>query len=95
MKISVRHKITRDVLEIRTASNNPDTPVKPAYPSHPSTEVLKSELRSQSGFYGHTIDPDNTTNLDLYVALKNLETFALESATPVPKPNPLPEGVQT
>ena len=95
MKLEVTHNITGEAIAITTDSSSPDEPVTPKYEQHPLTASLLLELGQASGYYGHIINVDRTTDLDLHAACQKLESFSLKSADPVPVAKPLPEDAQS
>ena len=95
MKLNVKSNVTSEAIAITTSSDDPDQIVIPNYEDHPLTVSLRAELSKASGYYGHILNPDRTTNLDLHAACQKLENFTLESADPVPVAKPLPEDVQS
>lgn len=95
MKLSVKHNVTQEAIAVTTALDDADSPVTPKYEQHPLTVSLRLELSQASGYYGHTMNPDRTTNLDLHAACQKLTSFTLDSADPVPVAKPLPEDTQS
>lgn len=101
MKIKLSHII--GVVTITTDHNDPDEIVYPQISVESGNnkiqkhieERLRAEINRGSGFYGHTMDFDNTTNLDLSAAVTSLSSFEVISIEPKITPNPLPDGVKT
>lgn len=98
MKINLEHKFGRLILE--TTHNDPDKKVSPTIKIEASSEEFKKSIKLDwqreteylSGFYGHLVDINLTTNLDLGAAVRQLSSFKIISIEPEIKPNPLPEG---
>lgn len=85
---------------LKTATNDPDDFVEVTLDTQEDIEddiedVLVRELESVSGFYGHLVTLDTTTNLDLYTAFLKLPSFTMTSVSPKPKPKVLQGEVQT
>ncbi len=105
MKINLRYKETGTEIIIETQHNDPDDPVKLDFRAKNQEEqlivdalknnTLKIEIESQYGHYGHGIELNSTTNLDLAIAVRSLPSFELISIDPRIMPSPLPEGVQS
>lgn len=105
MKINLRYKVTGTEIIIETQHNDPDESIEIDFRAKNQEEqlvadalganTLKYEIERQHGFYGHRIELDSTTNLDLAHAVRSLPSFDLISIEPQIKPSPLPEGVQT
>lgn len=91
MKITLKHKYTLEPHAIATEGSDPDEPVSPTLMGE-SLNTLRSELSASYGHYGHTIDLDSTTNLDLQAAVYGLPSFEVVSIEPAIAPNPLPEN---
>lgn len=92
MRITIT--IAGGTVEITTPHNDPDRPVSPTYTGESEVvQILKEELSESYGHYGHILDPDNTTNLDLQAAIalkgKPWEVIEIE---PRIEPAELPEG---
>lgn len=87
-------------ISIKTPHNDPDRAVRPEYEGHAAAiGFLKALLRKCYGFYGHSFDPDETTNLDLGQAVRQpsdlgegIKLWELISIEPEIKPNKLPDG---
>lgn len=91
MIITLKHKYTQEEHTIQTEGNDPDKPVTPTITGG-SIDTLRSELSESYGHYGHTIDLESTTNLDLQAAVHALPSFEAVSIKPAIAPNPLPEN---
>ncbi len=97
MKINLEHAVTESRVIIETEHDDPDEPVKPRFASDSSDAILiaKDEFNEASGHYGHLIDIESTTNLDLATAARQLPSFKLISVEPEIKANPIPPGANT
>jgi hypothetical protein len=97
MLITLNHKTTGLQATISTDSFDPDEPVKPRIASDSSDldYILQSELGTSTGVYGHLMDIESTTNLDLYAATKKLKHFHFVSIDQEIEPSDLPENVNT
>lgn len=92
MKITLSHKQFPQVIHtISTPHNDPDKLVNPSLAGI-DLNTLKAELSQAYGHYGHTIDLENTTNLDLQAASYKLPSFEVVSVEPAIAPNPLPDN---
>lgn len=95
MNIELKHKPTQETIAIVTPNNDPDTLIKPTY-SDPEFPDLLPELRETYGFYGHLINPESVTNMDLMAACSKLPSFEIVSLdNEGMTASSLPEGVQT
>ncbi len=72
---------------------DPDSTSKIEYSGdHQMIADIKSKINENPyGYYGHIIDPDVTTSLDLYVAIMRLEGYKIE-VDKVPRGKPIPDG---
>ncbi len=91
MIITLRHKTTQEIITISTDSSDADEPVTFTTDGN-HKDMLMHELSESYGHYGHGIDLEETTNLDLQAAAYKLPTFEVVSIAPVITPNQLPEG---
>ena len=91
MKITLVHKVTILEATITTNHDDPDEVVTVIF-GGAHFEQLLHELSKSYGHYGHLIDTESTTNLDLQSAAHKLPSFELKSIEPEIKPRPLPEG---
>lgn len=81
---------------ILTPHNDPDEPVRPKFSGDMiAAFAVKDALNGATGHYGHLIDMNSTTNLDLQAALYTGREWKVIDITPQIKPNPLPPGVTT
>jgi hypothetical protein len=84
------------IIEITTKKDSADDLVVPFFKGEESIILeLKNVLNKSYGYYGHRINLERTTNLDLYSACLNLEDYQLVSCEPIPKPNPKYKDMQT
>ncbi|BAZ39429.1 hypothetical protein NIES4101_53820 [Calothrix sp. NIES-4101] len=105
MRIDLAHSLGLGKLAVLTPHNEPDKPISLEFAFADDTEedmqefleeVFLRELSQARGHYGHLIDPEKTTNLDLISGVRNLESFTFISQEPEAiAPNPLPENVQS
>lgn len=97
MLITLRHKATGLDITIRTEGFDPDEPVIPIIESDNETlkETLLYDLNNASGVYGHLIDTQSTTNLDLATAARKLEYFDFDFIDQEIEPSQLPEEANT
>lgn len=81
---------------VRTPHNNPDGEITPEYigPA-PLVKMTKRKISTMSGFYGHTLDPERISNLDLAHVLVVGKDWVVDEIVPEIKPNPLPPNVTT
>lgn len=79
-------------LEIKTEHDDPDRQVTLTILGQSRNLFLK-ELSNSYGYYGHTINPETTSNLDLTVACHKLPSFKVEKIEPQISVRPLSEGV--
>jgi hypothetical protein len=97
MLITLNHKIIGTQATISTDGFDPDEPVKPVIRS--DNPILKksliSELNNSSGIFGHLLDIESTTNLDLAAAARKLEYFDFISIDQEIEPSDLPDDVNT
>lgn len=100
MKVKLKHEL--GAVTLTTPHNLPDDQVSPQIEIEASEdlkEIIKRDFERETqfihGFYGHGVDINSTTNLDLGAALRNLPSFELVSIEPEIEPSPLPDGVQT
>lgn len=81
---------------IRTPHDDPDGTVKPEYVGLSMfVNLVKMKLSESYGFYGHLLDPDAITNLDLNHALVVGKDWEVEAIAPKIEPSPLPDGAVT
>lgn len=100
----MRLELTRGEISvlIQTANENPDDLVIPVYQvrgvdsAHATVIIndLKEALSMTPGAYGHLINPDFTSNLDLLTACQKLKGYKVKAA-PALKARSLPSGVQS
>jgi|688.fasta_scaffold1651384_1 hypothetical protein len=97
MLITLNHKATGVQATISTEGFDPDETVKPIIDAdNPDLrELLINELNDSSGIFGHLIDIESTTNLDLAAAARKLEYFDFVSIDREIEPSNLPEDVNT
>lgn len=95
MLINLKHRTTGAIAFIETDGYDPDEPVTPVINSDKLEELLTYELNNSSGFYGHLININSTTNLDLSAATRKLPSFEFISIDQEVEPTNLPEEVQT
>ena len=97
MLITLNHKATGIQATISTDNFDPDEPVKPTITSDNPIlrESLINELNSSSGIFGHLLDIESTTNLDLLAASRKLEYFDFISVDQEIEPSNLPDDVNT
>lgn len=96
MKIILNHSLGQ--LTVTTPNDDPDEVVKPEISTDSEAsdllqEIFQLALEDSAGHYGHIIDPNNVSNLDLQAACYKLEDFEVVEIKPRISPNPLPEGV--
>lgn len=88
--------VHKNPVMIRTPHHDPDGAVEPEYIGLPMlVDLVKRKISESYGFYGHLLDPDAITNLDLAHALKTGKDWKVEEIAPEIRPAPLPEGVAT
>jgi len=81
---------------IKTPHNDPDAPVAPRIIGDVfAVNDVREALNGAAGFYGHLIDIDKTTNLDLQSAIRLSRKWEVIYSTPEIEPNPLPPGAVT
>lgn len=81
---------------IRTPHHDPDGAVNPEYIGIPDlVQFVKRHISEGYGVYGHLLNPDSITNLDLAHILATGDKWKLEAIAPPISPSKLPEGVQT
>ncbi len=104
MKIELEHNFGFGKLTISTPHNDPDKSVSPVIEIKaisPDLEesirnTLQQEVEESHGFYGHLMNLERTSNLDLSASVRKLPSFKVISVEPAEiKPNPLPEGAVT
>ena len=88
MKIELKHKELGYNVAIATPHNDPDQ----TFSLKLEDIWLKKELGNAYGYYGHGINLDNISNLDLAIAVKTLPSFTVVNIEPKIKPNLLPKG---
>ncbi|MBW4666474.1 MAG: hypothetical protein KME60_03260 [Cyanomargarita calcarea GSE-NOS-MK-12-04C] len=92
MQIKLLHRVTNEYYTINTDNGfADDATINPDYLGD-RVEYLTRELETSYGYYGHTINPIETTNIDLAVAVRSLPSFEVLSIDPEPTPSKLPEG---
>jgi hypothetical protein len=94
MKIILIHSLGQ--LTVTTPNNDPDEIVAPELASDSEAselleELFKAALEDSAGHYGHIIDPDNVSNLDLQAACYKLDEFEVVEIEPPITPSELPE----
>lgn len=97
MLITLNHKVTGIQATISTEGFDPDEIVKPIIKSDNSNlkELLIADLNSSTGIFGHLLDVESTTNLDLSSAARKLEYFDFVSIDRDIEPSDLPNNVNT
>jgi hypothetical protein len=106
MEIKLEYLAGLAQVRINSTSDDPDESVKPEVIFQKGDLgrnvdlddvqfIFYSELRSASGFYGHTFDIIDTTNLDLIAALSSMDTFDVVSIEPDIRPTVLAENELT
>lgn len=91
MIIELQHKITKRQIVIETEVEDADSLTTMSFDGQ-HQEVLIYELSQSYGYYGHRVDIEQTTNLDLAAAVRKLPSFEVISIDPEPNPSGLPEG---
>jgi hypothetical protein len=89
MKIIFRHKELDYEVAIATPHDDPDK----TFPLETDDGILKRDIGEGYGFYGHSIDIDNISNLDLQAVGRKLSSFEVVSVEPTIAPHRLPKGV--
>jgi hypothetical protein len=100
MQIDLLHQGTQVTVILSTEGNSPDVPVRPRITAKTEDSTIKShledrlrqELNNSIGFYGHTIDIESVTNLDLSAGARSLSSFKMVSIKPKITPSALPKG---
>lgn len=96
MKIQLKNKLTETTIQIETEHNDPDKAIQLKFSGNADeVSIFKREISETYGFYGHTIDLKQTTNLDLASGVRSLTSFEVVFITPEIKPKPLPPDVQS
>lgn len=97
----LEHKITRDIHTITTESDRTDEYTRYRITGE-SDYLLRRLLTESSGFYGHTIGENYSTNLDIHYALtvndeySNINNdFKFIETDFNPKPTPVPGDAKT
>ena len=95
MKITLNHSLGQ--LIVTTPNDDPDEVVTPELSSDSEAgelleELFKAALEDSAGHYGHVIDSDNVSNLDLQAACYKLNEFEVAEVEPPISPSELPEG---
>jgi len=89
MKIIFRHKELDYEVAIATPHNDPDK----TFLLETDDGMLKREISEGYGFYGHSIDVSNISNLDLQAVGRKLPSFEVVNVEPAIAARPLPKGV--
>lgn len=75
MQVKIHDLLLLQDLIITTSTNSKDAIVTPIYKGNDFfVTSIKDLLGRTYGAYGHQINPDKTTNLDLLTAIKKLDT---------------------
>lgn len=91
MKITVR--LGRLNVTVETPHHDPHAPIVPEYSGQErDVEYFLDDLEGSYGYYGHILDIENTTNLDLYAAIAKLEHWEILEIDIIPQAKPLPDG---
>ncbi len=91
MIVELKHKITGRQIIIETDVDDADSPTSFKMDGQ-HQEALQHELGQSYGHYGHVLDIEQTTNLDLAAAVRKLPSFDVVSIDPEPTASDLPEG---
>jgi hypothetical protein len=98
MRIELKHKPLRTLITITTEHDDPDKSITPKFTSEDKKNIpyLQHDLNRCYGHYGHGIELESTTNLDLRAAVHQLKDYEIIKMEPeVMRPNPIPPGVCT
>jgi len=91
MILKLRHKQTGEEIVIETPHDDPDRSFQFSY-SGDYSQALKTELLESYGHYGHGIELEAITNLDLQAAAYKLPSFEVVNVQPQINPSALPQG---
>lgn len=97
MLITLKDRNSDKLVTIETEGYDPDDPVIPQIVSDnlKLVDKLEKELNDSNGIYGHLLNTEGTTNLDLCYAVNTLPSFELVSFDQEIVPNPIPEDINT
>lgn len=91
-----RISIGGKIVVIKTPHNDPDVPVAPSITGDVfAVNAVREILNGATGFYGHLINIDSTTNLDLHSAINSAQEWDVVYIRPTIYPLPLPPGAVT
>ena len=96
MIIYLRHR--NSDLTVETNSDDPDETIDITIDAEVEVledyleSLLVEELENTYGFHGHSIDLEDTTNLDLYAACLTLSSFKVITVDLLPEALKLPPG---
>lgn len=86
MILKVKNSILQQEVILNTSSNTPDDEVNVDY-SGEFSESLKRDLADNGyGYYGHVINLENITNLDLHATILALPGWVIIEAKGIPTP---------
>lgn len=90
------------LLSVVTDHNDPDRLVSPQLEGDENAIAafdLELALGLPAGFYGHVVNWDLTTNLDLEASIRQIvkrnPAFRVSAIVPEITPNPIPDGILT